>query len=245
VARKSCFRTLDSVKIAYVQEDIMPSKEKRRYPRHDVPDLEGCLLFSMDVDVVNMSLSGMAIETTARVEMGKSYAMKLRHDTGQIPLAGRVVWCHLDRTRRTNSGDVVPVYRSGIQFKGVLTDRASELRSFLRHNVAARTDQRVFGRFPLNAKDVVDLSCEYPFVIKRVSLSGMLIETDLVPEVDSVFDMEMKVEKGTVHTKGRVAFIKEVRENEEHPMAKLGVEFLDMPAGDQEILQDLVERHSD
>ncbi len=213
----------------------------RRHKRHEVKDVYGSLLFTIDVSVVNMSIDGMAIESSKRLNVGRKYILKLSHDKKVLKLNGKVVWCNLSKAMKTDQGAVVPVYKAGIEFDDVISDKAKDLRHFLEENVIIKLESRMFGRFKVRPKQSINLDSEYDFHVQTLSLSGMLIETELLPDKESVFDMELKFNENNISIKGRVAYVKQVGEPEQkQEKSHLGVEFVEFDGDAKKVLEDFI-----
>lgn len=219
----------------------MKRAERRRQRRYPVSDVQGTLLFSVPVTVLNMSLTGMAMETTSRLQIGRRYTLKIKQDQEYLTLSGTVTWCSLGKTRKTETGEVVPVYRAGVQFQEVLTERAAEILQFLEKNAVIELEKRLFGRFTLPSPEEVDLDWEYTFSVKTISLSGMRIETDLPATQDSIFELEMRLPRAVLTLKGRVVHVQELPQAKEGPRSELGIEFLDMPRATRKDLERFIQ----
>ena len=105
---------------------------KRRGPRYAVEDVQGTLHFNTEARVLNVSLSGVALETSLPVRVGRTYTVTLRHDDEEtVSLTGTVVWCHLRETRKNHLGESLPIYAAGLAFNDTLTEGANSLIRFL------------------------------------------------------------------------------------------------------------------
>jgi hypothetical protein len=63
---------------------------------------------------INISESGLCLESLAELVAGAEYLFRLRHGASFLSLPGRVAWCHRDRTEMTRKGGV-EVYQAGIE----------------------------------------------------------------------------------------------------------------------------------
>ncbi|GBD99842.1 PilZ domain protein [bacterium BMS3Abin07] len=207
----------------------MDISDKRRHRRYDVRDVSGSLLFTIDVNVMNMSLDGMAVESRKRLDVGRKYLLKIVHNDKKLKLSANVVWCNLIKSVKTDQGAIEPIYRAGLEFEDVISDTAKDLIKFLEKNVVIKLENRLFGRFKVRPLKTLDLDSEYEFIVKKISLSGMSIETSLLPDIDSVFDMEVTFNGKGVKIKGRVVHVTQISEPEPaHETSHLGIEFVDM-----------------
>ena len=208
-------------------------ENKRKFDRHVVSGLHGRMLFSADVEILNISMDGAAIATAQRLSIGREYALKIRVDGRDLNLRGRVVWSVLSHSRTLESGEVAPVYRAGMSFTNTLTDTAMQLMSYIENNRGDSAEQRVLGvRFKVNQAEgsALDLSCSY--TIKKISLSGMLIETDAFLRQGSLQDLEIRLDEATVPVTGRIVNLAETMVDDA-PRYDVGVEFISMTDTDR------------
>lgn len=219
---------------------MMEPSEKRRHKRYEVQDVYGNLLFTIDVNVINMSLDGMAVESSKRLNVGRAYSLKLRHGNKLIKLTGKVVWCILTRSDRKAEGSVVPVYKAGLVFEDVISDKTKEIVDFMEENVIIKLEKRLFGRFKLKPNRMVNLDTEYDFLVKSISLSGMLVETEISPEVGSIFDMEVKFNATNILIKGRITRVVQLSEEHLKQLSHLGIDFIEISEANRARLEKFI-----
>ena len=186
-----------------------------------------------------MSLTGAAIETNHYLRVGETVVFQAPHKDGDIHMQAKVVWCRLVSTRNTPRGDSEPVYSAGVSFSDVLTAKAKALFDLLRNSDKVTVETRVTGRFRLELADPVKLDREHEFSAKQVSISGMLIETNLSPELDSVF--EMRINLGTpITVQGRIVHIQDLAQSGAPTRYRLGVEFVNLPSESRDALESYI-----
>ncbi len=212
--------------------------ERRHHRRYDVRGVRGTLVFPMRVKVLNMSLTGLAVESHQALEIGRKYDLKLHNGREAIDVNVEVQWCHLVRTEPAESGDVAAVYQAGLDFRHVLNDQAHELLRFLEHNVVVDVERRIFGRFKIGLDEPIGLDERHDFLVRQLSFSGMLIETDLTPQVGAAFDIEMDPDRLHLMTRGKVVHAEPLPQNSG---CRAGIQFLHMPAESRESLKELIE----
>ncbi|HPC84367.1 MAG TPA: PilZ domain-containing protein [Thermoanaerobaculaceae bacterium] len=218
-------------------------EERRRNERYAVQDVRGTLLLSTEARILNMSLTGMAVETDSRLRLGRVYSLKLQHDSElPIPLTATVVWCQLRQAKGQGSPDARIAYVSGLQFEGILSEKAHDLLAFLQSAAVVSVQTRVCGRFRARFAETVALDTEYEFEVRKISRSGMLIATDLVAEQDSTFDMEVQLEDGLFRARGRVAYVRPTSTRQGGGAVELGVEFTEMTEPDRALLAAFIGR---
>ena len=87
-------------------------RDKRIRRRHATEPIEVSSK-RLQGQVLNMSLGGLAIETTTAVRPGEKLSLKI--DGEGITVTGRVRWSKLHSLRRGEGGDSQPIYRAGIR----------------------------------------------------------------------------------------------------------------------------------
>ena len=215
--------------------------ERRRSRRYQVPEVHGSLVLSMDAQVLDISFSGMAFETNTRLIPHRTYSFKVGHAASSISLAGTVVWCFLKGTQRAASGEVVPVYRAGIEFDKVLSEKSHELLQFLQAKAVITLETRLFGRFRMEHSQPINLSSEADFQVKTISLSGMLIEADLDAEPEAIYQLTLDLPHGEVQLQARAAYVKRL-DSVDTERVEIGLEFLDLDAEKHSALEQFIAR---
>ena len=215
--------------------------KQRRHRRHDTLDLPGSFGHSVYANVLNISLSGLAIRTATQLGVGRKYSINLGQEEERIHLSGTVVWCRLAGTQKLDEGDVAPVYQAGIALDKVFTERSAELLEFLRRNVIVELESRIFGRFSVESEDPVTLESKEDFVVKQLSLSGMLIATESLHEPEAVYELEIRLNRGLFRSRARIVHVDEAGVVGQRPSFVIGVEFL-QPATEQlQLLEDFIQ----
>lgn len=215
--------------------------DKRRNPRYEVQGLDGRLRYNTDARVLNLSVDGMALETPAWLHVGKVYQLKLGSGDDLLDLEGTVVWCHLVGNRQRRDGSTGTVYQAGLRFGETLSDQARRILNFVRRAGVVGVASRVFGRFKVRREEAVDVAFEHAFEVSRLSLSGMLLEADLLPEVGSRFSLEIETRLGLLTPLVVVRHVESAAGIEGAPTQRIGVEFHRLSDEDRELLERLID----
>src|SRR3974390_3774781 len=101
--------------------------DKRRQPRFLVEGLHGRMTFASQVEILNMSLSGVAIKVDRRLNIGAEYSPKLEVQERTVSVKGVIVWSVLSEMRKGPDGEDRVVYSAGMRFSDVMTPRHGEL----------------------------------------------------------------------------------------------------------------------
>jgi len=215
--------------------------DKRKCRRYDVDSVHGKMTYMSNINILNISMDGAAIATTQRLSLDKEYALKMHYEERSLTLRGKIVWSVLSHSKTLKNGEVVPVYKAGIKFTNVLTDEATNLIAYIEKSRISDKEQRVLGvRFkvsqPENAR--ITVPCEY--TIKKISLAGMLIASDIAHEIDSEHEMEIHLDGIPITVVGRIANLAEVK-GEGAFQYDIGVEFVKIPEADMKVLSSYID----
>ncbi len=215
--------------------------ERRRSPRHPVNDVKGTLHLCSDAKILNMSLTGMAVETNASMKVGRAYSLTLKYGNEQtIRLSGSVVWCHLRGLRRNEAGENRTVYEAGICFQEALTGRTEELARMLGATAVVAVEKRISGRFKLDVAEPVSVRSTHDFMVKTISTVGLLIETEEAAPIGSHVEVEVNLHGRTLTCRGRVAHLHELGGNGDAPRTQLGIEFVEPSAAERLMVEEFI-----
>ncbi|MGE5892484.1 MAG: PilZ domain-containing protein, partial [bacterium] len=157
-----------------------------------------------------------------------------------LKISGKVIWCILTKSIDTVKGEYMPVYHAGFEFPEVFNEKACDLIGFMKKNVIVQLEERLFGRFKFNPKEPVNLNCEYDFLVKTMSRSGMLIETEILADRNSIFVMELAMGGRKINFTGRVAHVKQIDGEGNRKIAHLGIQFVDLSVEARETLEQYI-----
>ncbi|UCE78597.1 MAG: PilZ domain-containing protein [Nitrospiraceae bacterium] len=208
-------------------------EEKRKFRRYNVDDIHGNMLYSADVHIVNISIDGVLLETTRRLDINREYNLKIKYKESILDLKGVVVWSVLSRTDTRPSGENIPIYKTGMRFSHGFSDVTRDVMKFIDENKTETMEKRLVGvRFKVNQPDdaTIDASCEYE--VKKLSLSGMLIETDRLLDIDSRHDINISLNQREIAVIGRIVNCVEVMK-EDLKKYEIGIEFMEITEEDK------------
>ena len=213
-----------------------PDSDRRRHPRYDTDDLPGELVFSLDADVKNISLAGMAVTTRNPFTVDRVYTVQLGEAGDTVEIEATVRWCHFARTEVDEEGNSVTIYEAGFEFQEILSERAKSLLTFLEEHVVLDLEERLFGRLEPRNDRSVSLSSEYEFEVKKISNSGMLIEIGSPLPENEVFPMTIRLGGETFETPGRIASVVKPGIEGKKVRYMIGVEFVETDPRERELL---------
>jgi hypothetical protein len=185
--------------------------------------------------VLNLSADGLAIETGAWLEVGKSYEVKVQSGPDAMEIKGQVVWCRLVGFR-----EGTPRYQAGLHFGTALNQSGRRVVHFAEGAGATAGSRRLFGRWEMTDDSTAELRADVRFRVRRLSQSGMLIHTTTPPALDSRIVFELALGDGELHG---AALVRNVIESEDGPEGgwMVGAQFVDLDRRDALRLKSFLE----
>ena len=213
-------------------------KEKRRHKRYAVEGVHGNVLHPSDLEILNMSIDGAAIETSKRLDINREYTFKIKHKGAIVSFRGCVIWSLLTNKELKDKDKIIPVYRAGIRFTDTLNERGSQLIDFIDENKITTLERRVVGvRFKIDAPQQIKIEYPYKYEVKKMSLSGMLVETGYPLKVNSSYHVEIFLEKNILELIGRVAYCEELNPGNDDKKYSIGIEFKEMTDDKRDLIK--------
>ena len=214
----------------------------RRHKRIEINVMEvsGTVMFTSEVKIIDISVDGIAVETTKLLNINKSYALRLKDSNKAISHKGTVVWSSLSRTRRGSGGDVIPVYKAGLKFAEMPPEKAAEILNFIEANKKDKgypeKGRRLNVRFNINNSANATMNLPGSYMVKKISLGGMLIKSVHDLEIESRVPMELSLQDDNpVKFVGRVASCLKT-DSDNGKEYDIGIEFLDLTDDDRKNL---------
>lgn len=96
-------------------------RSRRAQARYAIREV--CVDYPVEGRVVDVSESGMGIESSKQLMVGSIYIFRVSRNGQRLSLPGRVEWCRLTRTR-TSRLQTLPLYRAGVAFTESPSKRA-------------------------------------------------------------------------------------------------------------------------
>ncbi len=223
----------------------MENDERRRNRRFPVENLEGTLLYSQKVTVENMSIDGMLVESTAALRPGSVYRIKIEHEGSFLQVSARVRRCYVKRMELLPGGESQTIFESGLNFDGILSQKAPSIIDLIEKNLVIDLERRIFGRFQIRLEDPVQLSKPYEFIVSTLSLSGMKIRATVLPEIGTTYSLGIGMPNDDfIEIRGKVVFVKPVHVPVDRYVAEVGIQFLSLSAADRTALVDILNDHT-
>jgi hypothetical protein len=121
------------------------------------------------------------------------------------------------------------------------SELGGRLLTALRGSAGASVLRRLPARVRLEAPVPADLMSAREFEVRKISRTGMLVETDLAAELDSEFEVEVALDGHSVSCRGRIAYlIERVSPGAGDPRFELGVEFVALGEPARRVLEEFI-----
>jgi len=215
--------------------------EKRKHKRYLVAGVHGNVLYPSDLEVLNISIDGAAVETSKRLDLNREYTLRIKYKGTILNLRGRVVWSVLGYRENKDSKEIIPVYRAGIRFTDTLHEKTNILLNFIEENKIRTFEKRLGGlRFEIVTSEDVKIDYPYKYNVEKISLSGMLVETEYPFELNARFNLQIFLNSNVLNIVGRIVNCAEIK-SESGTKYEVGIEFVEMPDGDRKLLKDFLD----
>lgn len=233
---KKLFRFLYVSDIMDLGMQPLPTSRKRRHPRYDVESVDGELKTLLEARLLDWSATGLSFESTSWLAPGQRFVLRIRDRSPSMAVDGRVAWSSLTGTLRDEVGDLQPVYRTGVELDPLSPRQARQMLTAFRHLGNQQWEEHRPGRFAAPEPVPLVLELEYEMKVRRMSRSGMLLETGMAPHLESRLSLHVNLEGRRIRSRGRVAYRDSAAGDGHRVAMRLGVEFVDMSADDEHVL---------
>jgi hypothetical protein len=205
--------------------------ENRKHNRIIVEgmDLKAKTVLAKEVEVLNMSRSGVALMCTRRLNMGGSYTLRFPFRRRIVSITGVVKWIKLVGNTKNSRGAIIPEYSAGLAFKEGLSRDALELMENIEKSQQYQEERRKGIRFTISTPEKALLNLVQTYSIKTISMNGILIETFQELPLNTTFLMSLTLpeDENPIQCKGRIASCKKTPEKKEISY-DIGIELLDL-----------------
>ena len=214
--------------------------EGRRHKRYIVDGIQGNVLYPADLEILNISIDGAAIETTKWLDLNREYTLKVKYKDIVLNLRGRIVWAVLTSKEKKGSGEVIPVYRAGVRFTDTLSEKTTMLINFIEENKIRTLEKRLVGvRFKIVTYQDTKIDYPYKYEVKKMSLSGMLVETEYALDLNSNYDIELFLTDNVLNIIGRIAYCEKI-DSDDGIKYNIGIEFAELSDNDKGTLKEFL-----
>jgi hypothetical protein len=104
------------------------ARDKRQYKRFKAPKegLFGMLDDEQLVDIIDMSVGGIAMKAGSRLAVGREYFVRLHDQKNRLEVRGTIVWSQIVDNRQPVVGQGGPVYASAMRIQEGSEDQITD-----------------------------------------------------------------------------------------------------------------------
>jgi c-di-GMP-binding flagellar brake protein YcgR len=222
-------------------------QDKRRHKRYrlDLLEINGKMSLTDKVEILDISLGGIALKADRRLNIGKEYLIKLQEKGKTLDVRGIVVRSELSGIEERGNGERVSIYTAGMTFKEGSADKIADfLKPIEQHSkkdMPGMVDRRLNVRFNITTPREEILSYPAQFKVNEISLSGMLIQTQQTLAIESMIPMRLSLNADNpVNFIGRVASCR-MTGDKGQALYEIGVEFSDLTDKDRTFLRTFID----
>lgn len=104
------------------------ARDKRQFKRFKVPK-EGLVARLDDdqiVDIIDLSVGGIALKAGSRLAVGREYFMRLHDKKNRLEVRGTIVWSHVVENSKPVIGHGGPVYAAAMRIQEGSEDQITD-----------------------------------------------------------------------------------------------------------------------
>jgi c-di-GMP-binding flagellar brake protein YcgR len=226
-------------------------REIRRYKRFQVEIMEisGKMVLASYVKILDISIGGVSFRVDRRVNMDSEYTLKIQGKGKELTAKGIIVRSSLVDNAKDSRGNFVPIYAAGMRFTDVSAEKLKEIAAFIEGNMKdvdkqvdlySPSGRRLYVRVYIESSEGSLLKFYESYKVKNLSLGGMLIESESALEIGNTLPLEIVLDEGkSMKVSGKVISCARTKDNETERY-DIGIEFLDMPEKDRDILNEFL-----
>jgi hypothetical protein len=110
-------------------------QEGRRYERFSVDndEINSSMVLADHVQVLDISEGGISLKADIRLNIGRQYTITIKNKLNVSTVKGIIVWSSLIENKEDAKGNIVPIYKAGLQFTNVSREAINEIIGSLQY----------------------------------------------------------------------------------------------------------------
>jgi len=110
-------------------------QEGRRYERFPVDndEMNSSMALAEHVQVLDISEGGISLKADIRLNIGRQYSLTIETKRNASTVKGIIVWSSLIENKEDAKGNIVPIYKAGLQFTNVSREAINEIIGSLQY----------------------------------------------------------------------------------------------------------------
>ena len=220
-------------------------RNKREHTRFDLVEIQGKMTLANKVEIVDISLGGVALKVDKRLEVGREYLIKLGDKGHGIDVRGIIVRCTLIGMEAGADGESVLIYAAGMKFKEGSEDTITAFLNTVPHHTkeeASPVDERRLNvRFQISAPQEKVMVFPANFRVKDITLNSMLINSDQFLQKESMVPIELYLnDDDQLHFTGKVFSSRKI-EDQESVTYEIEMTYADLSEKDRAMLKKFID----
>ncbi len=222
----------------------MQNKRQHKRIKLDIVELDGKMFLIDDVDVLDISLGGVSLKLDRGLNIGKEYLITLADKGKSIDVKGIAVHSALRETEERSNGERVTSHTARIKFKDGQTAKIAgilnSIQQLKKEEVPVTDDRRLHVRFRFTIPLDTILSHSAQLRVKKITLSGMLIQSEQALEINSLIPIELSFNTDDpVNFGGEIVTCQMCKDN--GAQYEIGVEFSDLTDKGRTLLKTFID----
>ena len=177
----------------------MRNMRKHKRFKLDLLDLSSKMSLVGKVELIDISLGGVAIKADRKLNIGKECLMMLGCQGKHIKVKGIVVRSELSGIEEKTDGETITIYSVGIFFKDESARTVKDFLDSIENNKKTQVPEQADWlyrdiRFCITTSNDKVLNLPAQFGLKEISQSGVIIETAHQMNIDSMVLLELSVD---------------------------------------------------
>ena len=95
---------------------MMQNKRRHKRFRLERTEINGRMILARKIEILDISLGGVALKTDKRLYVGKECLIKLESKANSIGVKGTIVRCELTNIEELSNEEGVSIYTAGMMF---------------------------------------------------------------------------------------------------------------------------------
>jgi len=211
----------------------------------DIVELDGKMSLIDDVEILDISLGGVSLKVDRGLNIGKEYLITLVEESKSIDVKGIAVHSALRETEEWTNGERVTSHTARIKFKDGQTAKIAgilnSIQQLRKEEVPVTADRRLHVRFHFTIPLDTLLSHTAQLRVKKIGLSGMLIQSEQALAINSLIPMALSLNADDrVNFSGRIVTC-QMSKDDGRALYEMGVELSDLTDKGRTLLKTFID----
>ncbi len=219
----------------------MRNMRKQKRFKLDLLDLSSKMSLVGNVELIDISLGGVALKADKKLNIGKECLMMLGYEGKLINVKGRVVRSELSGIEKKADGETITIYSVAISFKDEFTGTVEDFLDSIENNKKTQVPEQTDWlyrdiRFSITTSGEKVLNLPTQFGIKEISQTGVIIQTAHQLNINSMVLLELSLKScDPVRFMGLVVSCR-ISQDQVQVNYDIGVEFSELTDRDRSLL---------